>query len=54
MRIVTMKQQATLQVINEAVLAAGTASGVWSEDSERGACNKPPVAAQKDGDMTTH
>ena len=34
MRILTMKQDATRQIISHEILAAGTASGVWSEEQE--------------------
>jgi hypothetical protein len=34
MRIVTMKQDAMRRVVNQGVLASGTASGVWSQDQE--------------------
>lgn len=37
MRITTMKQDAMKRVVNQSVLASGTASGVWSEDQEHSA-----------------
>lgn len=34
MQIVTMKHHATLRVINQAALASGTASGIWSGEPD--------------------
>ncbi len=45
MRIVTMKQDAMKRVVNQSVLASGTASGVWSEDQER--CAESELTKQR-------
>lgn len=54
MRVVTMKQQATLQVLSEAVLASGTASGIWSEDAEWDVPCEQQALSSKKANPTEH